>query len=305
MKILFFAFMTYALHANASTKLVVISDLNGSYGSKTYHPAISKSIGEIAKLAPDLVVSTGDMVAGQQAGLDYSGMWESFHNTVTNPLTKLGIPLAVTPGNHDGSGAVAFKNERDEFISQWKQHTPKLNFIDQSNYPSYYAFQMNGVLFISLDATLIGKLPVKQKIWLKEVLEKNKHFSKKAVFGHLPVFPVAQNRETEYLNDPELVQILQDSKVDLFLSGHHHAYYPGVYRGIRQISQGCLGSGARKLIGETITSSRSITVVEFEDNGNISVEALGGENFDQPIRRESLPEKIEYQDQEMWRDDLA
>lgn len=294
-----------ASHSYASTKVVVISDLNGSYGSKTYHPAIKKSIEQISKLSPNLVISTGDMVAGQQAGLDYQGMWASFHNTVTNPLTELAIPLAVTPGNHDGSGATAFKGERAEFIHQWKNHTPKLNFIDQSNYPVYYAFSVNDILFISLDATLIGKLPSTQKTWLKNILAENKTFSKKVLFGHLPIYPVAQSRETEFLNDPELVQMMKDSKIDLFLSGHHHAYYPGVYQGIRQISQGCLGSGARKIINDTTVSSRSITVIDFKDDGNISVDAYSGENLDQLIERESLPEKIERLDEALWRDDLA
>ncbi len=294
-----------SLQVQASTKVVVISDLNSSYGSKTYHPAIKKSIEQIAKLSPDLVISTGDMIAGQQAGLDYPGMWESFHNSITKPLLNLGLPLAVTPGNHDGSGEVAFKNERNEFITQWKKYTPKLNFVDNEHYPSYYAFSVKGVLFISLDATLIGKLPANQKIWLKGVLDRNSEYSKKVIFGHLPIFPVSQTKESEYLKDPELIQIMQDSNVSLLLSGHHHAYYPGVYQGIRQISQGCLGAGARKIIGDYDTSSRSITVIDFNDEGNISVDAYGGENLDQIIDRKTLPEKIKYLNLEMWRDDLA
>lgn len=247
------------------------------------------------------------MIAGQKAGLDYPGMWESFHDIITRPLLNLGIPLAVTPGNHDGSGETAFKTERAEFIKQWKKYVPKVNFIDDSHYPVYYAFNINDVLFISLDATLIGKLPVEQKTWVKNTLVKNSQFTKKVLFGHLPIFPVSQTKESEYLKDPELIQIMQDSKVDLFLSGHHHAYFPGVFQGIRQISQSCLGAGARKIIGDTQTSSRSFTVIDFKDDGEgeISVEAYGGENLDQLIDRKSLPEKIEYQNQEMWRDDLT
>ena len=56
------------------------------------------------RLRPDLVLVTGDMVAGQRAGLDYGAMWAGWHRAVTDPLRAAGIPMAVTPGNHDASG---------------------------------------------------------------------------------------------------------------------------------------------------------------------------------------------------------
>lgn len=303
-KIILISFIL-STHLFADTKVVVISDLNGSYGSKTYHPAVKKSIDEMARLAPDLVVSTGDMVAGQKAGLDYKGMWKSFHDVVTTPLALLGIPFAVTPGNHDGSGATAFKLERAEFVSQWKKHLPKLNFIDQENYPSRYAFAIKDILFVSLDATMVGKFSSLQKNWLAKLLTEHSRYSKKVLFGHLPIFPVTEQKTNEFINDPELIKIMQDHKVDIYLSGHHHAYYPGVHEGIRQISQGCLGAGPRKILGATGISTRSLTVINFQDDGEIKIEAYGGDDLTQLIERKTLPKKIQYEGRQLLRDDLA
>ena len=47
-------------------KIFVISDLNGSYGSTHYAPEVSTAINYITTQKPDLVISTGDHVAGQK-----------------------------------------------------------------------------------------------------------------------------------------------------------------------------------------------------------------------------------------------
>ena len=51
---------------SATLRVAVISDLNGSYGSTVYHPAIKQDIARLVELKPDLIISTGDMVAGQR-----------------------------------------------------------------------------------------------------------------------------------------------------------------------------------------------------------------------------------------------
>jgi hypothetical protein len=75
------------------------------------------------------------MVAGQKSGLDYKAMWNAFHDVVTRPLEAAQIPLAVTVGNHDGSGYPKFKNEREIFSEEWKNFRPNLVFSDESQYP--------------------------------------------------------------------------------------------------------------------------------------------------------------------------
>ena len=108
--------------------VVVISDLNGSYGSTDYAPRVSRAIDWIIKTQPDLVISTGDMVAGQRIPLltdaEVRRMWRAFHETVSDPLERAGIPLAVTPGNHDASGYDRFMLEREIYEDQWKSRKP-------------------------------------------------------------------------------------------------------------------------------------------------------------------------------------
>ncbi|MEA5417518.1 metallophosphoesterase, partial [Synechococcus sp. BA-132 BA5] len=62
----------------AGTRLVLISDLNGSYGSTTYVAEVHRGVALIPPLRPDLVICAGDMVAGQKAGLGrqrLAAMW--------------------------------------------------------------------------------------------------------------------------------------------------------------------------------------------------------------------------------------
>ena len=100
-------------------RVAVISDLNGSYGSTRYSPRVAAAVDRIIALAPDLVISTGDMVAGQRRPVlsepEVRAMWEAFHAEVTEPLNRVGIPLVVTPGNHDASAYGGFEAERAIF----------------------------------------------------------------------------------------------------------------------------------------------------------------------------------------------
>ena len=93
-------------------RVYVISDLNGSYGSTNYSSKVREAIKFIINRGADLVISTGDHVAGQKRGLNYQAMWDSFHQLVTIPLSKEKIPFLPSPGNHDASGYSQFHKER-------------------------------------------------------------------------------------------------------------------------------------------------------------------------------------------------
>lgn len=295
----------------ASVRIAVISDLNGSYGSTRYRSDVDRAVQRIVSLRPDLVISTGDMVAGQRTSPSLGQpqllrMWRAFHEHVTVPLEKTGLPLAVTPGNHDASVYGEFHLEREIYIHTWQQHKPALHFVDDGHYPLYYAFEIRKVLFVSLDATANGRLEPRQKTWLKELFEdQGQHYAQKIVFSHLPLWPVAQKRENGALFDEELEKILQDNGVSLYLNGHHHSYYPGFKDGIRYVSQACLGAGPRKLIGDDRVSQRSITLIGIPDEGMPRVQALGGRDFDQPVDIHSLPERIVTRKATLVREDLA
>ena len=285
---------------NSSIKrIAVISDINGGYGSTEYGNQVTKAVNKIISLdpKPDLLIITGDMVAGQYKGLDYRAMWRAFHNVVTIPI------IAVTPGNHDASAYKPYQEERAVFVEQWKKYKPTLNYLDQLYYPLYYSFSMGNVLFISLDATKVGPISWDQKRWLQQQLTIHNNYKHKIVFGHLPLYPFTQDREEDILWDAELMRILKDHKVNVFLSGHHHGYYPGMVNGIHMVSQGCLGGGPRKLIGDSNRSKRAITLIDFSGDG-YTIEALKENSFTTYIDRQSLPETLNYQGMVVYRDDV-
>ena len=111
----------------AAQTIALISDLNGRYGSTVYNDRVSDAVDTVIRMQPDLVISTGDMVAGQkQPQLDrdrLDQMWQGFNLTVADPLSRSGIPFAVTPGNHDGSGFPEYALERERFRVQWESRT--------------------------------------------------------------------------------------------------------------------------------------------------------------------------------------
>jgi 3',5'-cyclic AMP phosphodiesterase CpdA len=288
-----------------SLTVAVVSDLNGSYGSTTYDALVHTAGRRLVELDPDLVLSTGDMVAGQKAGLDYPAMWAGFHQAISDRLQIAGIPFAVTPGNHDASAYSGFAAERGEYAAQWSNRRPNVNFIDDSGYPFNYVFSLEGALFISLDSTTVGSLSALQMLWLADILAKHAiDYDPVIIFGHVPLYPFAQGRETEVIGDENLESLLTDYGVDLFISGHHHAYYPGKRSDLRLVSTACLGGGARKLIGIDQTSAKSMVVFEIENGEIVDLQALAGADLDSVVNRSSLPASVGSGSQVIVRDDL-
>ena len=295
--------------AGQTLRVAVISDLNGDYGSTRYDATVDGAVSRIIALQPDLVISTGDMVAGQRrphlTRAEVEQMWQAFHRHISDPLQAAGIPLVVTPGNHDASAYHGFDLERTIYGEQWLPRKPEVRFLDSTGYPFYYAFALGDVLFISLDATVVGKLPESRMAWLQQLLEKHgAAYQQRVIFSHLPLWPVARGREREFIGDPKLQALLQKAAVELYLSGHHHAFYPGVSDGIAFVSQACLGAGPRHLIGTNNRSARSFTLLEFSAE-DIRVDAYEAPYFQNPVDWSSLPERIRSPAAELLRADLA
>lgn len=295
------------LEQKGPLRVAVISDMNSSYGSKHYRREVHQAVRWIRdELKPDLVLSTGDMVAGMKPGLDYEGMWVAFHAAVTLPLTRAGIPYAPTPGNHDATSRPGYEKERLEYNKQWKLWRPNVGFVDAKHYPRRYAFMERDVLFVSLDATSVGRIGAKQFEWLDKVLTRHASVPVKIVYGHLPIYPFAKHRDREVLGDRDLEALLDRHGVSAYLSGHHHTYYPGKRGDLRMVSLSCLGGGARKLIGTDAPSPRSVLVLEIDPSGGItSLEAHPVSDFSKTIPREALPETLGQAGSMIIRDDIV
>ncbi|MXU66464.1 metallophosphoesterase family protein [Oceanomicrobium pacificus] len=277
-----------------SLRIAVVSDLNGSYGSVTYSDRVDAAIARIIELKPDLVLSTGDMVAGQRtptlSASRVAEMWAAFHRHVSDPLAKAGIPFAVTAGNHDASGYPAFRAERERYAQEWRARKPALDYLPGGNYPFVYGFRFRDVIFVSLDATTVGKLSGDEMRWLDTALAAPARA--RIAFSHIPLHPFAIGREREIIGDPLLESLFQTRDLSVHLSGHHHAYFPGWKDGVGYVSQACLGGGPRPLVGTGSRSPHGFTWMEIAADGSVTTEALLPPDYRRALDITTLPKAI-------------
>ena len=286
-------FVPPALAEGDLQKIVVISDLNGRYGSTGYHPRIAKAVARIVELAPDLVISTGDMVAGQRPSPklkrdELEAMWANFHQQVRIPLEQAGIPLVSTPGNHDASGYPGYELERKVYADYHAAHPPAFTPDKEGRFPYYFSTVINDLLLISLDATRASPLDEDQHQWLKRQLcgsEQKTMF----VFGHLPLQAITRGRERDVISDPRLENLLAATGVAAYLSGHHHAFYPGSRMGIDMLSIGNLGGNQRRLVGTSQTTGFSFALIEIDAQKKVQISAYAGTDFSEAIDITRLP----------------
>jgi predicted MPP superfamily phosphohydrolase len=280
---------SYSISTWASTKdlylpppqdfrIVVISDLNSQYGSTEYEPEVEQAIALMSRWQPDLVLSGGDMIAGQKASLTKSqidAMWRAFDLKIALPLRQQQIPFGFTIGNHDGSGAIKnqeliFKAERDLAQAYWLKHQAQLGlkFIDHTNFPFNYSFQQNDIFFLVWDAST-QNISDSQLSWVKQSLNSDRAQKAQTIIalGHLPLYPIAaaKNQPGEYLAQGEqLRSLFEQNQVQVYISGHHHAYYPGKKGSLELLHAGVLGQGARQLIDSDLLPYPTVTIVDLE-----------------------------------------
>ena len=291
------------------SRIVVISDINGRYGSVNYHQRVSGAVERIIAMKPDLVISTGDMVAGQRPSpklqrAELEVMWRNFHYSVRQPLEKAGIPVLMTPGNHDASAYPGFALEREMYTDYHADHPPGIEPQPGGRFPYHYATVYQDLLLISLDATASGPLPAPQRQWLATALENAGRYRAVLVFGHLPLQPVAIGRERDIVTDPELESLMAAAGVTAYLSGHHHAYYPGRRAGIDMLSMGNLGGNQRKLVGTDVRTGFSFALLEIDAAGVLGITAYLAPQFDSTLAPVSLPPRIGSGDRALQRRDL-
>ncbi|WP_287129849.1 metallophosphoesterase [Candidatus Cyanaurora vandensis] len=258
-------------------RVVVISDLNSQYGATDYESQVKRAIALIPTWQPDLVLCSGDMIAGQDSSLSTQqirAMWAGFDRHIAQPLRQAGLPFGFTLGNHDSSsyqtrtGSYPYQRDRAEAIRYWQGQDPKLNFVDRTGFPFYYTFQQQGVFYLVWDASS-AQIPSTQLTWAKRSLASPtaKTAKMRVVIGHLPLYAVAKGRDKpgEVLADAEQLRgLLEQYRVHTYISGHQHSYYPG-HRGQLQLLQtSALGSGPRPLISGPPQRRNTLTVVDLD-----------------------------------------
>ncbi len=274
--------------AGARVRVAIVSDMNSSYGSTDYRDDVHDAVDDIIRRRPDLILSTGDMVAGQRRGLDYRAMWRAFDAAVVHPFALAGIPFAATPGNHDGSSHPYFSEERDHYRRFWERRKPSLAYVNDDRWPFNYSFTFGHAYIISLDSTQTGPLQPEVFDWLRRELQQARTWPVVIVYGHVPLYAFAQNRENEVIGDPRVERLFVENNVDIAISGHHHTWYPGRRGELRLAGAPCLGSGARRLIGDDEVSERGYIWMEFDRHGIQVLDSYPGEGG-HPVDRSSLP----------------
>lgn len=259
------------------TRLVLISDLNASYGSTTYIAEVHRGVALIPSLQPDLVICAGDMVAGQKAGLGrerLAAMWAGFDRSVLGPLRRAGLPFAPAMGNHDASGARSggrflFDDDRREAARFWRARRDALGltFVDSGDFPFHYAIRQKDAFVLVWDAST-AQVPAEQLRWAERVLAgpAARSAGRRLVVGHLPLRAVSQGRDRpgEVLAQPAaLQQLLERQGVEAYVSGHQHAYFPARLGQLDLFHLGAMGSGPRRLLGQATTPFQTLTVLDL------------------------------------------
>lgn len=237
------------------------------------------------------------MVAGQkQPKLDrdrLEQMWQGFNYTIADPLRRAGIPLAVTAGNHDGSAFPEFALERQQFESQWRGRTPEVDILPGSEWPRRYAARMGTVLMLAFDGTLPGSLPDTERLFIEQMLRKyGNSATATIVFSHLPMWPLSKGREHEIIDDPELLAMLHRYGVDVYASGHHHAFFAGTDdAGMVHLGIGALGGNARAFSGTRSRQPFSFAVLTLVE-GAVEISTRAAPEFRDPVASARLPATV-------------
>ena len=287
-------------------RLALISDLNGPYGSTRYSPTVTAGIDLLSELKPDLVLCAGDMVAGQKISLTDSqleAMWSSFQSTILNPLLQQGIGMISTMGNHDASSQTkasqyVFARERHQAEIFWEHQKNRLGlkFIDSTQYPFQFIVKQPGLFVVVIDASS-ATVDRSQRQWLEQALTSESRAPDDCclVMGHLPLtaISVGRDRAGECIEDAmNLTDLMRRHQVDLYLSGHHHAWYPGELKGQRVLSLGAMGNGPRRLLGTQRTSDPSITVLDLFQATKMVRETTFNLKTLESISLDSLPKQL-------------
>jgi hypothetical protein len=288
-------------------RLVLISDLNASYGSTSYIPQVHQGVALVRQLRADLVLCGGDMVAGQKLGLSAAhldAMWQAFDQQVLRPIRGASEPFAPTMGNHDASSSrgpqgytFALDRERAERFWRQRQTALGLTLVEASRFPFRYSLRQGDLFAVVLDASSAG-VPADDWSWASAQLASAAARSAKLrlVMGHLPPYGLSQGRDRpgEVLHQPErLLELMQRQGVHLYVSGHHHAWYPSRVGSLNLLSLGAMGSGPRRLLHSELPPVQTVTVLDLFRERRMLVETTVELNGLQVLPVASLPQRLQ------------
>ncbi|MCY3909289.1 MAG: metallophosphoesterase [Cyanobacteria bacterium MAG COS3_bin_20] len=266
----------------AVQRVGLISDLNSSYGSTRYIPAVDQGLDQLIGLQPDLVVCAGDMVAGQMRGLtvqQLDAMWRGFETSVLQRLQAAKIPLLPAIGNHDGSPG--FPADRAAVGRFWTPIRSRMGlvFVDASQFPFRYSVLQDGIFWLVWDASS-ARVPEDQLVWAQQQLASPHAQMARARFvvGHLPLAGVGLGK---------------DRPGEVLERGHALQAWFSSRRGQLDLIQlGALGSGPRRLLRGEAPAQQSFTLLEIDGGRGTLRETTYAVSTGRPISWSTLPLRL-------------
>jgi hypothetical protein len=288
-------------------RIVVLGDLNGPYGATEHAPAVHGAVAAIVDVwRPDLVVLSGDLIAGQSRSLPdgrFAEMWAAFDAAVAAPLRSAGIPYAATLGNHDASklraadGSFAFARERDAAAAYWSapHHRAGLDVVTGTGAPFAWSFVL-GPLFVAIVDASGPVVDETERLSLADALvaPEARSAALRWVVGHLPLVGVAEGRD----RDGEVVwraQALRDRMVaggvDAYVSGHQGAFYAAAWGDLELLfAPGAVGG--RSLRGTGLPPRPGVLLVDIAlDPLDVAVRAFDPATL-APYPSEAVPPRL-------------
>ncbi len=215
------------------------------FGDRTGGPAegiqvLAQAVDEVNLLAPDLVMTVGDLVQGYND----TPLWLEQMHEYKSTMAKLGCPWFPVVGNHDLYWRGKGEMPRGQHEADYEQ-----NFG-----PLWYAFRHKKSWFLALDSDegdpatgkkdfndpACQKMSAEQFAWLAATLEQAKSADNVFVFLHHPRW-----LKNNYGDDWERVHQLlaANGNVRAVFAGHiHHMRYDGKRDGIEYFALATVGA---------------------------------------------------------------
>lgn len=196
-------------------RFAILADKTG--GGET--GAFEKAIAEINQLAPDFVITVGDLIDGYVSDISYSApQWDR----LLSMIGKLEAPFFFVGGNHDLSSQL--------MTDDWKKRFGA----------TYYSFTVGEDLFIVLDTEEHqGRAISQQQVDYFTPILKNWNGRWIYVFMHDPLWYGANRQGFEAIDS-----LLQGHSYTVF-SGHEHQYYMERQNGMEYYMLATTGGDSR------------------------------------------------------------
>ena len=167
------------------------------------------------------------LFVGDQIERPHDKFWSLFYNDVALVAGK--IPFIPAPGNHEYQMGLNFDlGDRFPYIFDMPHNGPDTH--EGTSYYVDYPFARIVVLDTNIYAWYFSTI----NDWLRTVLSGRKDNPFLIVMGHHPIFSVRKGRNN-YTVDLALQPLMEEMGVDLYLSGHDHAYSRNEKGGVAHI----------------------------------------------------------------------